>query len=69
MKRDPKKLYQKALAGEISAFTGITSPYEPPQEPEIEFNTDEMSVEACVEKILERMVSHRILTKVNEENH
>jgi len=69
MKRDPKKLYQKALAGEISAFTGITSPYEPPQNPEIEFNTVEMSVEACVQKILERMVSHRILTEVNEENH
>ncbi len=69
MKRDPKNLYQKALAGEISEFTGITSPYEPPQTPEIEFNTDELSVEVCVQRILERMVKKQILKKINEENH
>jgi adenylyl-sulfate kinase len=69
MKLDPKNLYQKALAGEISEFTGITSPYEPPQTPEIEFNTDELSVEVCVQRILERMVKKQILKKINEENH
>jgi adenylyl-sulfate kinase len=63
MKRDPKNLYQKALAGEISEFTGITSPYEPPQTPEIEVNTDELSVEVCVQRILERMVKKQILKK------
>lgn len=39
MKRDPKGLYKKAKAGEIDNFTGISSPYEAPENPEIHLHT------------------------------
>lgn len=51
--RDVKGLYKKARAGEIPAFTGISSPYEAPEHPEIRLKTGEESLEACVEKVLE----------------
>lgn len=46
--RDPKGLYKKAKKGEVSDFTGISSPYEPPDQPEITLDTDLLSVEQCV---------------------
>lgn len=57
-KRDPKGLYRRALAGEIPDFTGISSPYEPPTDPDIHIRTDLLSVVEAVEKIewkLERL--------------
>jgi bifunctional enzyme CysN/CysC len=39
VKRDPKGLYKKAKAGEIENFTGISSAYEPPENPEIHLHT------------------------------
>ena len=58
-KRDVKGLYKKARAGEIKDFTGIDSPYEDPQEPQIEIKTDkytiEESVKICMEYILTRV--------------
>lgn len=51
-KRDPKGLYEKAKKGEISNFTGITSPYEEPKNPDIILDTNNEAIEACVEKIL-----------------
>jgi adenylylsulfate kinase len=50
--RDTKGLYRKALAGEISHFTGISDPYEPPLNPQIEIHTDTQSVEDSVEFIM-----------------
>ena len=50
--RDPKGLYKKARQGEIPLFTGISSPYEAPEHPEIVLKTGEESLEACVEKVL-----------------
>lgn len=50
--RDPKGLYQKARKGQIKFFTGIDSPYEPPETPEIVINTAELDVDASVEKII-----------------
>ncbi len=50
--RDPKGLYAKARAGLIKDFTGIDSPYEPPVNPELEIDTDALSLEACVHKVL-----------------
>jgi adenylylsulfate kinase len=49
--RDPKGLYKKARAGEITGFTGIDDPYEAPEAPEIHVRTDGKTVEACVELI------------------
>jgi bifunctional enzyme CysN/CysC len=51
--RDPKGLYAKAIAGEIKNFTGISAPYEPPQNPEIEVRTDLLSPEASLKHILD----------------
>ena len=56
--RDPKGLYKKARAGEISNFTGIDAPYEAPQAPEVHLDTDTLSVDeaaatvvACLEAL------------------
>ena len=54
-KRDVKGLYAKARAGEIPNFTGITSAYEEPINPDIVIDTLELSVEEAVEKIIERL--------------
>ncbi|MCH2175598.1 MAG: adenylyl-sulfate kinase [Lentisphaeria bacterium] len=50
--RDPKGLYQKARAGEIQNFTGISAPYEAPISPEIDLPTSELTIEQSVEKLL-----------------
>lgn len=50
--RDPKGLYSRARKGEIAEFTGITSPYEAPANPEITLHTDRETVEESVERIL-----------------
>ncbi|WP_429998345.1 adenylyl-sulfate kinase [Metabacillus fastidiosus] len=50
--RDPKGLYKKARDGKISGFTGISSPYEVPVNPEITVNTERMSIDCCTEKII-----------------
>jgi len=52
-KRDPKDLYKKARLGVIKEFTGITSPYEKPENPEIVINTKEQTIDQCVDKILD----------------
>lgn len=59
--RDPKGLYKKARAGEISDFTGIDSDYEPPVNPEISINTAELSVEQSVDTLLSYLKSKNII--------
>lgn len=51
-KRDPKGFYKKARAGEIREFTGISAPYEEPDDPEIILETDKMNIEECTGKVL-----------------
>ncbi|NUY29284.1 sulfate adenylyltransferase subunit CysN [Paraburkholderia sp. JPY303] len=53
--RDPKGLYKKARRGELKNFTGIDSPYEAPESPEIHINTTTSSAEVAVETIFERL--------------
>jgi adenylylsulfate kinase len=60
-KRDVKGLYAKARRGEIREFTGISSPYEDPENPELTINTDTETVEKCVEKILCYLQDKRII--------
>jgi len=62
-RRDPHGLYRKTMAGEIKEFTGISSPYEAPQNPEITLETDLQSVKESVAAIMERMKRERIITK------
>jgi bifunctional enzyme CysN/CysC len=54
-KRDPKGLYKKARRGELRNFTGIDSPYEPPERPEIHLRTALYSPEAAAEQILTQL--------------
>jgi len=61
--RDVKGLYKKARAGEIADFTGISSPYEAPENPEIRVNTGADDLSACVDQViaylqLEGVISH-----------
>ena len=51
-KRDVKGLYKKARKGEIKNFTGISAPYEAPQNPDVEIKTEEETVEESVHKII-----------------
>ncbi|MCX8474724.1 MAG: sulfate adenylyltransferase subunit CysN [Sphingomonas sp.] len=55
-RRDPKGLYRKARAGEIANFTGISSPYEAPGNPEIRVDTTRESPEAAAERIVETIM-------------
>ena len=50
--RDVKGLYAKARSGELKNFTGIDSPYEPPETPEIRIDTTAMSIEEAAEHIV-----------------
>lgn len=50
--RDPKGLYEKARNGEIKEFTGIDSPYEEPESPEMILKSNEFSEEACADQII-----------------
>ncbi len=59
--RDPKGLYQKARAGEISNFTGIDSPYEPPLQPNIRLETADLSVDAAASEIIAYLRDRRII--------
>ena len=54
--RDPKGLYARAMRGEIRNFTGIDSPYEKPEHPDLRLDTEELGPEECVELILRRLV-------------
>ncbi|CAB3739225.1 sulfate adenylyltransferase subunit CysN [Paraburkholderia rhynchosiae] len=53
--RDPKGLYKKARRGELKNFTGIDSPYESPEHPEIHVDTTKVSAEAAVEAIFDKL--------------
>ena len=60
--RDVKGLYAKARRGEISNFTGISSPYEPPLKPELVLNTGQASLKECVDKVLVYLALNGIIT-------
>ncbi|MGC9359767.1 MAG: adenylyl-sulfate kinase [Anaerolineae bacterium] len=55
IERDVKGLYKKALAGEIANFTGISDPYEPPEQPDIVVNSATQTVEESVGIIVSRL--------------
>ena len=59
--RDPKGLYKKALEGQINGFTGIDSPYEAPQSPDIRLKSDTFSVEDLVETVIEQLKIDEII--------
>ncbi len=57
MRRDPKGLYAKAARGEIANFTGISSPYQPPEAPELRLDTAALTPEAAAELVVQRVMA------------
>ncbi|POM57798.1 Sulfate adenylyltransferase, partial [Phytophthora palmivora] len=64
--RDVKGLYKRAIKGEIKDFTGISSPYEEPLNPEIHLNASSQSLEDEVKMILDKLEAEGLLTGVEE---
>ena len=62
-RRDPNGLYAKAIRGEIKNFTGVSSPYEAPDNPEILLNTNLQSVEDSVACIMDRLKKREIIRR------
>jgi bifunctional enzyme CysN/CysC len=62
--RDPKGLYQKARRGELKNFTGIDSPYERPESPEVHIDTTQMSIEEAAESIVRRLAADGVIEGV-----
>jgi bifunctional enzyme CysN/CysC len=50
--RDPKGMYARARAGEITSFTGVDAPYEPPSRPDLVLDTSAVDVDGCVDRLL-----------------
>ncbi len=59
--RDPKGLYAKARAGELAHFTGVDSPYEPPEHPEIHIDTTTASAEDAADVVIETLRARHVL--------
>ena len=59
--RDTKGLYAKAEKGEIANFTGVSAPYEAPEDPEVVVNTDTDDVDTCVDQIIEILEAEGIV--------
>jgi len=61
--RDVKGMYKKARAGQIAEFTGISSPYEAPESPELRVNTAGEELERCVQKVLDEIAQREIVAR------
>ena len=66
--RDVKGLYKKARAGQITEFTGITSPYEQPENPELTVNTGAAELADCVAQVLNEMEQRGIIAAASRRN-
>ena len=64
--RDPKGLYQKAREGKIKHFTGIDSPYDAPARPEMSLDTSTLSVDDCVQTLIEYLLSRKMILERKE---
>ena len=60
-RRDVKGLYRKARRGELKNFTGIDSPYEAPESPEIRVDTTALTAEQSAERIFEHLARNNML--------
>jgi adenylylsulfate kinase len=67
-RRDIKGLYQKARRGEISDFTGISSPYEEPLNPEVTVHSGRDDLDECAEAILSYLVEHQKIQPYSVES-
>lgn len=62
--RDKKDLYRRARTGEIKEFTGISSPYEAPETPDLELDTSKLSLEECTNRVMTLLI-HRGVVREN----
>jgi adenylylsulfate kinase len=62
--RDVKGLYKKARAGLIPEFTGISSPYEAPENPELIVNTGTTDLATCVQQVIGEIKRRGIIEKI-----
>lgn len=60
--RDVKGMYRKARAGEIRDFTGISSPYEEPENPELAIDTSSMPLNQCVDQVIGYLQIHGVIS-------
>lgn len=60
-KRDGKGQYEKARRGEIQNFTGISDPYEEPENPDVELRTHELSIKECIDEIIDHLKKRLII--------
>ena len=63
--RDPKGLYKKARRGELRNFTGIDSPYEAPEQPEIRIDTTSMTAQQAANEIIEQLLKRGLIDKLD----
>lgn len=66
-RRDVKGLYRKAMNGEIQKFTGISDPYEPPQNPDLILKTDQETVEESAMKVVTYLEDHGFIPRQASE--
>lgn len=59
--RDTKGLYRRARAGEVAEFTGISSPYEEPLNPDLVLDTDRLDIERCVDQVVELLAARGVI--------
>lgn len=64
--RDPKGMYAKARKGEIKDFTGISSPYESPENPEIHVINNNISLDEAANQIINYLVNHNYILEVGD---
>jgi len=68
-KRDPKGLYKRARAGEITNMTGLTAPYEEPQNPDLVINTNHMPLNQCVDQLINFLITSKIIFSRSPSNN
>jgi adenylyl-sulfate kinase len=64
-RRDVKGLYKKARAGEIKEFTGVSDPYEPPEDPELVLDTEHQSPEESAQQILDYLDQRELIPRAS----
>ncbi len=66
-RRDTKGMYKKALAGEIENFTGVSDPYEEPENPEIILETDKETSRESIDNVIEKLKELSLISKDNKD--
>jgi len=65
-KRDPKGLYKKARAGEITNMTGVSAPYEKPEHPDLTIDTDKLGLQQCVDEAISFLIKQNLIRTVSQ---